>query len=188
MAKTKDEDAPTQFVLTEEQLQKLLAGAKGGDSDELLRKQAEYQAEANRKAMRPENERAPGVSVFNPAGERDYPKAKLKCEMTWVGYPLDPRNLTPEEVDVLNRAEIGEYLFHRTDGSEEKLTVDGRTDAKGQVRKLLFYFPCRGDNKANLPGMVPMLREAFGLPTPEQAELARLRKEVETLQAVVTNA
>ena len=160
-----------------------------GEDDETLKKRAQYEAEAHRRLDETENKTHPGISAYSyPEGDVARPKAPLKCEMFWVGYPLDLSNLTPLEAELLNRADIGEFTFERTNGSVEKLTVTGETDAKGRLRKLLFNFPCRGDNSRDLPSMSTMLRQAFGLPTAEQEELARLRAEVATLTAVVAGA
>lgn len=151
-----------------------------GNDDEAMKRRAEYEAEAHARLNKRENEYSPGLSVYSfPEGDRKAAEAgkfkRLKCDIYWVGEPLDVDTLTPTEVDLLNEAIDGEFLFHRTDGSPEKLTVKGERSATGQWKKLEFLFPCRDQHKHNLPSMVSILREAFGLKTAEQVELDALR-------------
>ena len=162
-AKEPDE-APlaTQLItLTAEQFAQLLGTRT--DSDDFLKKQAQFQAEATKKALRPENEAHPGISVYNPLGERDHPNPDLKCKVFWCGYPELKENLTREEVIAFNAIdEPGEYLFHRTDGSVEKATVEIERDARGAATRLLIGFPCQGQNKHNLPSKLALLAELHG--------------------------
>ena len=159
-AKTKEADGPTQFItLTAEQFAQLV-GTKQ-DSDEFLKKQAQYQAEATKRAMRPENETHPGVSVYNPLGERDHPKPPLKCKMFWCGVDEQIEVLTREEVELMNQLMPGSYPFHRTDGSVDKLTVTAESDAYGVWTRMFVDFPATGDARANLPSRVAMLREVL---------------------------
>lgn len=155
--KSEPAEAPPQFItLTPEQFAALAGGR--ADSDDVLRKQAQFQAEATKKALRPENEQHPGISVFRPNGRDD--TLQLKCKMTWVGYPLDADGVTPEEIAALNEIDqIGEFPYHKTDGSLEKFTIRGEKDAHGRWSALHFSFPCRGINKHNQPSKVNQLRE-----------------------------
>ena len=159
--KAREDDAPAapQFIaLTPEQFA-ALAGPRQ-DSDEFLKKQAQYQAEATKRAMRPENEQHPGVSVFRPQGRDD--TLQLKCKMFWVGFPLEADNLTAEEIALLNQVDaVGEFLFHKTDGSPAKFTITGEKNALGQWTRLLLHFSCRGSDRHNQPGMIALLREVL---------------------------
>lgn len=164
-----------------------LKAATGNDDDSLQRR-AQYEAEAHARLNKRENTEHPGKSVYShPEGDVARPKANLICEMFWAGYDLTIDNLTPVEIDLLNQAQIGEFLFHKTDGSESKLTVAGETNAHGKYQRLLFTFPCRGDHRHNLPSMAAMLREAYGLVSAEQAELIALRAEVAARQMSVAS-
>ena len=75
-----DPQAP--ITLTFEQLQSLLANRVGRSKDEeleLIRAQADANAEANKRALRPENTDHPGVSIFSrPGGEKANPKGEFK--------------------------------------------------------------------------------------------------------------
>ena len=185
MAVKKDEDVQ---ALTVADLIAALRTLKG-DDDETLQRRAKYEAEAHARLTRKENEQHPGISVYSyPEGDVARPKAPLKCEMFWVGYPLEVEGLTPTEVDLLNQADEGEFVFHRTDGAFEKLSVKGQTDTHGRLRRLEFYYPCRGENRNNLPSMTALLREAYGRKSQEQLELDALREQVATLSAVVASA
>lgn len=157
-----------------------------GEDEETLRKKALYEAEAHQRLTKRENEQSPGISVFSfPEGDRAAAEAgkfkRLKCDMYWVGYPLETDLLTPTEVDLLNAAEPGEYTFHRTDGTLEKLTVKGERSATGEWHKLEIQFPCRGDYRHNLPSQIAIMQEAFGILSQEQQELRRLREQVASL-------
>ena len=171
---------PTAMSL--EDLVSALRSAVGNDDDS-LKKRAAYEAEAHARLNHRENTEHPGISVYSfPEGDVQRPKAELKCAMFWVGYPLTKETLTPGEIDLLNRVEEpGDFLFHRTDGSAEKLTIDGQKDAKGAWQRITFHFPCQGQNKHNVPSLTALLREVLGLATAEddlRAELARLRSQL----------
>lgn len=147
-----------------------------GEDDDTLKRRAQYEAEAHQRLTDRENRNPPFISVYSyPEGDTFHPKPPLKCEMFWVGYPIDLEGITPEEVDLLNQATPGVYFFQRTDGTSEKLTVKGTTDVKGALSRLEFSFPCQGDNAKTLPSLVTQLRQAFGIKSPEQIELETLR-------------
>lgn len=156
--------------------------AATGNDDDALKKRAEYEAEAHARLAKRENEHSTGISVFNPKGGM---RSALKCDMFWVGYPLEVDNLSEAEIAVLNQAVEGEFSFTRTDGTREKLTVKATYGNDRSLRKLEFFFPCQGLLKHNLPGTIQMLSEAFGLKTPEQEELDRLRAAVASLPVAV---
>lgn len=188
MARAKDEmyevleDSPANVSLAD--LVRALQALKGSD-DETLKKRAQYEAEAHVRLTKRENETHPGISVFNPQGERDHPKPELKCRMFWVGFPLEKDALTPTEIALLNQVEeVGKFSFTRTDGSPDTMVIEGERDANGDWAKLEFIFPARGDKKNNLPSMVSMLREVLGLGTVEAA----LLKRVAELEAALKTA
>ncbi len=121
---------------------------------------AERQAKATRKAMRPENEHHPGVSVYSrPGGEQVNPKGDLVCKTFWAGTTLSPDTLTADELDLVNSVPEGKYLCTRSDSSKVKVTVFVTTGEQGQPEKKDIFFPTRGGLRHNLPSMVSMLRE-----------------------------
>jgi hypothetical protein len=176
MAKTEEPQG-----LTLNDLIVALQALKGND-DESLKKRAQYEAEAHQRLTKRENDPAPGVSVYNPKGERDFPKPDLKCKMLWVGFPLQKDQLTPQEVDLLNRIDtIGDFPFHRADGSLDTCSISGERDANGKWTQIAFSFRCKGDDRHNLPTMTAMLREILGLGTVED----ELKQRIAELEAIV---
>ena len=182
------EDLQTQIAGLQQQVQALLAQktAGGGITEEqlerMLNRVAGVTAEAQERAANPSNKTHPGISVYSrEKGDRADRRDDLKCPMFWVGYPIDWNTTTDEEINLLNAAEPGEYMFRRTDGSPERLTVVGDKDASGKLTRLLFQF-LTSERRDSLPSMVAMLRDAFKVKTPEQLELERLRAEVEALR------
>lgn len=153
-----------------------------GDDEATMRKRAEIEAEAIARLQRRENPDPPDRSDFNPEGERDSPRPELKCKMFWLGFPLDLKSLTKREISLLNRVEqTGEFIFKRTDMSPEKMTISGEKDPNGRWEKIEFQFKARGEARNNLPPMAAILSQVLG----EEDELSALRKEVETLRALV---
>src|SRR5262252_11161611 len=65
---------------------------------------AEANAKAMKAALRPENDPAPMISAFNPKGDRDNPRPKLKCEFSlFEGIPIDGVTDTVEEIELMNQ-------------------------------------------------------------------------------------
>jgi hypothetical protein len=154
--------------------------------EKILLRVAQMSADAHERAANPSNKTHPAISVFSrPKGDRDDPRDALKCEMFWVGYPVDTDTTTDEEINLLNVAEPGTFQFTRTDRTTDTLTVIGERAPDGQIAKLLFTFPTR-ENRESLPSMCAMLKSAFNVKTPEQIELDKLRAEVERLRSAAT--
>lgn len=154
-----------------------------GDDEATMRKRAEIEAEAHARLQKRENDPAPGVSAFNPKGDLANPRPELKCKMFWIGFPIDPRGLTHDELSLLNRIEtVGQFSFTRTDGSLEALTIGGVKNANGQWDKITVDFDAKGDKRHNLPPMVTILREVLGVEDEITAKLKRLA-ELEALVA-----
>ena len=185
---TDDDDLREQIADLQATVRALAArSVSSGGMDEavlekILTRVAAMSAEAMERAANPSNKSHPGVSVYSyPEGDRARPRA-LKCPMFWVGYPLDLDTTSAHEIELLNQAEPGVYQFRRTDGSLDTLTVDGPPRPGGGYDRLLFTFMTR-ERQESLPSMVEMLQTAFGIKTPAQRELDRLRTELETLRA-----
>lgn len=88
-------------------------------------------AAGQRKAMKPENDTHPGISVFShPEGEVAHPKAKLAREVHFNGSRQDGESLTPSEIELFNRFDQtrtsrgGQWKAHiRQDGANSALLI-----------------------------------------------------------------
>jgi hypothetical protein len=177
----------------------LIAALKAfrGDDDETLKKRAQFEAEAQKRVLRPENERHPGISAFSyPEGELKRPKPELRCKVFWVGIDERVEQNTPAEVELFNqliakteregfssmdddKEPCAVYSLLKTDGSPLRVTVKGRSGMGGRLTEMVVAFPCRGDNRHNLPTKVAMLRDMLGIRTEE----GDLRRQIAELQA-----
>lgn len=127
--------------LTGEQLEKILEGT----------------AKSTRKALKPENDTAPDVSAFNPRGERDHPRPRLRRKTYWAGAELHHDELTLDEIELFNQVEHTVEARHGSWRAELK-----RTGSDG-TSELHVTFPCRNtDDRMDLPSMALMMRELLG--------------------------
>lgn len=184
-----DDDLRDQIAALQAQVQSLATlKASTGGLDEaalerILARVALVSAEAQERAVNPSNRTHPGVSPFSYAeGDRAKPRA-LKCPMFWVGYDLDLDTTTAYEIELLNQAQPGTYQFQRTDGMVSQMTVTADRGPAGEISRLLFDFNTK-EQKETLPSMVSMLQQAFGIKTPEQLEIERLRAKLAEFQPV----
>jgi len=148
-----------------------------------------------------ENRVAPGVSAFNPEGERDNPRPKLKAKHVWqCGFPVIQKAATKEELELLNllidevndcrkhARPLKEYMISKADGSQARVTLEADYNATtNQVENLHINYPVRDqDMRSGLYSFTLMLQEMLGLDMPRidtNAVLARNRAlEVELAQ------
>lgn len=186
----KDDSTPETSVSLAELVAALKAST--GNDDESMKRRAQFEAEARKQLDEIENKTHPGISVYShPEGDRLHPKDPLKCPMWWVGYEERAETLTPQEIDYLNRAKPGTYMFTRLDGSRETLNITPKLTLDGQLESLSFQFACKGDKRHNLPSKVQMLREIFG-PGPvvadESDEVIAIRAELARTKAALVDA
>ena len=146
-----------------DELRDLLQGSKLSKDEqlELIQKQADANAEANRRLLRPENATHPGISIYShPEGELKHPKGDLDCKTTWAGTTLEASTLTPDELDLVNMVPSGVYLCRRADGTNLKVEVSGEVHpATGKFIKKDIFFSTRGVLRHNLASMMAMLQE-----------------------------
>lgn len=70
-------------------LQQITPAPQGGLSKDDLKELLAGNAAGIRQALKPENPTHPDISAFNPEGERDHPRPKLKHRKTyWAGTLL----------------------------------------------------------------------------------------------------
>lgn len=86
--------------------------------------QANLYANAMRVALRPENQDPPLESAYNPAGDRDHPRAAFKCQMRMMNVDLDEATHTVEEIALWNLLEPGDYRVDKTDGTQVIVSVE----------------------------------------------------------------
>jgi hypothetical protein len=183
-----DDSLQAQVAMLQEQVKALISMRSSGGLDEatlerVLSKVAETTAAAQERAANPSNKSHPGISVYSyPEGDRARPR-KLNCPMTWAGQPVDLDTNTAEEIELFNLAIPGVYKFKRLDNTLDTLTVTGERDAGDTLTKLTFSFLTDKDTRDTLPGIVPMLRHAFRVPTSQERELAEMKRELEALKA-----
>lgn len=177
---TKPAESPRLVTLTEEQFNRLLAQGGGAGKDDVFAKQL---AEAHRQAIRPENPIAPGISVYNPLGERDHPNPPLLAKTYQNGIELEHESLSRDEITLINRLTPGDYKITKADLTQVKFLVRDEADGNGVVQKRHLAFPCKDlEDRLGLPGIVPMLREVLG-ETLTSADLERLQAQNAVLTA-----
>jgi len=135
-----------------EALARLQPPAPVGLSADQLQEVLAHNAQATRKALRPENERHPDVSAFNPEGERDHPRPKLARKAFFAGIELKEDELTRAEIELLNRFS---HACHARNGQWKAEIRDGA---------LLLSVPAATtDDRMDLPnGLSLILRELLG--------------------------
>jgi hypothetical protein len=96
----------------------------------------------------------PGISVFNPLGEKNAPRPELVGKVFWLGYLLHKDELTAPEIELVNQLQPG--IYHNGSWSVVNLRP-----GVANTQELLVLFPCKDpDARANLPrSMTEMLRE-----------------------------
>lgn len=139
--------------------------AKGAD----LQANADRLALANKKALMPENQRHPAVSVFShPEGDLARPRTKFRCLSFWLNEPLDYDVTTEEEITLMNQLVPGEYRCMRPDGAPFKVSVKGEKDEfTGKMTKLMVWFETRGGLHKALNSRVQMLKDIIAQQKPE---------------------
>lgn len=163
MAKEKDvatAEAPTTNDALADALLKAMERmqpASGGLSAEQLETVLKSSAEATRKALKPENAQHPDVSAFNPEGERDHPRPKLRRKTFWAGTELDADELDRDEIELMNSFE------HSCEARNGAWRADLKRTATDGTAELHFTFPSKNtDDRMDLPSMKLMLRELHG--------------------------
>jgi hypothetical protein len=90
----------------------------------------------------------PGKSDFNPRGEKDAPRDRIVGEVFWLGFKLSEAELTPGEIERINKLEPGLY---GPDGTwVVKDMQPGNKDRS--KRKILVLFPNKDEtHRSQLP-------------------------------------
>jgi hypothetical protein len=140
-----------------EALSRLTPHQQSGISSEQLETVLKSNAEATRKALKPENAQHPDVSAFNPLGERDHPRPRLRRKTFWAGTELHEDELSREEIDLFNQVE------HTVEARNCVWRAELKRTATDGTSELHVIFPCANtDDRMDLPSMTLMLRELLG--------------------------
>lgn len=118
-------------------------------------------ADEQRRSVRPSNEIVPMKSVYNPRGNIDYIKPKLKCRFR-LPWEADDDSLTREEVELLNLIEAGVYKVTMTDKRKISLSVKVDYDVYDRPNMVTFKFDTvlsEPENMRRVPGGADLYRE-----------------------------
>lgn len=132
----------------------LTAKQQDGISAEMLRQILADNAKSVQKAMKPENETHPGISVFShPEGDQKQPKPPLPYELYWNGYPVHkfPETEDWAEWQLYSQLEFGEFTVMRKDGLRMTVKIEGERNADGKVTKMRVSFPVNREDKDKIP-------------------------------------
>lgn len=117
---------------------------------------AEINADAMKRALKPENAAPPMVSIYNPAGDRDHPRPKLKAKVTlFDGIPIDGDTDSVEEITLYNQLEAGDYFVQKADGTRMPFTVREHRNDMRELQRINISFPYR--DEADRAGVMPMV-------------------------------
>jgi hypothetical protein len=129
----------------------------GGITVEQLETVLKSNAEATRKALKPENAQHPDVSAFNPLGERDHPRPKLRRKTSWAGTWLHEDDLMAEEIELFNAVD------HTLEARNGAWRAELKRTASDGTSELHITFPCvNTDDRMDLPSMKMLMRELLG--------------------------
>lgn len=151
---------------------------------------ATVNAQAMKKALRPENEISPMISVYNPKGETKYPRPKPTHIYMMARYPIcDPGNYdttTWTELELLNQLKPGEYPVTKGDGLDVKVLVKTEFDSAGRPYKTTLFADGRGirddEEKNNWPPLLQILTQIVTGEAPSQS-FARYQRIIDDLRA-----
>lgn len=155
-----------------------------------LENAATINAQAMKKALRPENEIAPGVSVFNPRGDIAYPRPKPSQIYMLAKYPIcDPGNYettTYTELEMLSQLRGGLYMVTKSDASTVQVMVKQEVDAAGKPYKTTLFADGKGlkddEDKNNWPPLIQILTEIVTGDGPAKSFL-RMETRIAELEA-----
>jgi hypothetical protein len=109
----------------------------------------------------------PGISCFNPLGEKAHPRPDLLGDIYWAGYLLRGDELTREEIELTNQLTPGDWEIRSRSGTTLPFKVRDLDPGSRTSRRLLVLFPCAtADQRHDVPTMVQMLSEVVGVPVP----------------------
>jgi hypothetical protein len=144
----------------------------------------EGNAQSTRKALRPEIERHPDVSDFNPRGERDFPRPRLVNKVIFGGMELHEDELKVGEIELFNR------FTHSCVARNGSWKADLTPSVKGGKGELIISIPiATTDDRMELPNGISLILSELlgGEKAVDPASLANRVAELEK-QLAATNA
>lgn len=156
--------------------------AAGSANSQQMAQQALEQAA---RQQQPDNKFAPAISDFNPQGDRQYPRPKLKCPM-FLPWEAEAESLTYEEIELLNLLEDGEYTIKRNDGSKVGVKVKLKRNLNGTPDVLLMNSEqaYNEENHWMMPGLTMVLRQVLGHRPHTKRAAAEIMTMDERMEAV----
>lgn len=179
----KQDDKPADLTADDkfQMLLEVLARQQSGITAEQLSDILSKNALETRKALKPENETHPNISVFHPNGG---PYQALPYEVFYNGFPVHKALEThhDRELELLRQVKPGEYRILRVDGSDMTVTVKADQKPTGEITKLRIEFPIAREERHLIPAMQVLLyqlvhtdvpiRERYILATHEHMQLS----------------
>jgi hypothetical protein len=155
---TEVQSPPAAPALTGEQFAQLLEVIGKNKTVE-----AEVQANALKEALRPPQSDPPGISAYNPRGERDHPRPPLRTQFFFGPYPFFHDTLTYDEIVLLNQLRPGKFIVTKADGSKVPFTVRETMDITGTTpERVDILFPAvDAESNKNWMPLTAMLREVL---------------------------
>jgi hypothetical protein len=142
---------PTVNLTVEQLTQAMATGVKAA-----IEAQADPLAQAMKQALKPENAFPPLISAFNPLGDRDHPRPRLRCLFSvFDAIPIDGTTDTAEELALYNQLEPGDYFVTKSDGSKMPFLVREHRNDLGVLQRINISFPYR--DEADRQGLMPMI-------------------------------
>jgi hypothetical protein len=137
---------------------------------------ATIHARAMKKALRPENEISPMISVYSyPEGDTLRPRPKPSHIFMQGPFPMaspqDYNTSTVAEIELMNRLQPGDYMVTKADGTAVKVAVKTEFESNGtKPYKTVIHMPMQ-DSQAmsNWVPLLQLLSEIVTGETPQQS-------------------
>ena len=138
---------PSVMAMTPEQFAAILQAVKDSGSGEhtsrleqILLKTAEVSAQTMKRALKPENQTHPGLSVFSyPEGDVAHARPELPFQVLWNNFPVHKFAEQHHwyELELLSQLQPGEYhVSLANDEGAQPVTIKGEYDANRKLTKI----------------------------------------------------
>lgn len=94
----------------------------------------------------------PAISPLNPLGEREHPRPEIDGEVFFVGWRMDAKAHTLEEIELINQVKPGVFYVKGMTGDQVRVDVIDMEPGLEGHRKLFIRLPhTTPDERARLP-------------------------------------